>query len=189
MSSSVYGYLRGKKPKVYKQPLKEIKCTKCNQILHFSKFRKRNQQLVNEKKVYGIPAIDGSTRLSSCLKCEYNRFKLKYINNPIPQILSNAKIRAKKKNISFNLTSKYLMQIWPKNNKCPVFDFKFVSGTESGSGFKENRSPSLDRININKGYIEGNVVIVSRLANKIKTDATIDQIKKVYDFYKNIRIS
>ena len=49
---------------------------------------------------------------------------------------------------------------------------------------KHNFSPSLDRIIPKKGYVEGNVIIVSDLANRIKADATLDEIKKVVEFYR-----
>ena len=51
---------------------------------------------------------------------------------------------------------------------------------------KKNRdyAPSLDRIDPKKGYTKENTIVVSMLANRIKTDASIEQIGKVYKFYK-----
>lgn len=37
-------------------------------------------------------------------------------------------------------------------------------------------SPSLDRVDVGKGYIPGNVRVVSFKANKFKSDHTIDEI-------------
>ena len=37
-----------------------------------------------------------------------------------------------------------------------------------------------------KDYIKGNIVIVSNKANSIKTDAAIDEIRKVADFYEKL---
>lgn len=41
----------------------------------------------------------------------------------------------------------------------------------------------MDKIDPSRGYVKGNVIVVSGLANRIKTNATLEQIKKVYDFY------
>jgi hypothetical protein len=37
-----------------------------------------------------------------------------------------------------------------------------------------------------KGYTKENTIAVSMLANRIKTDASIEQIGKVYKFYKKL---
>jgi hypothetical protein len=44
----------------------------------------------------------------------------------------------------------------------------------------------MDRIDNSRGYVKGNVIIVSQLANRIKTSATPDQIITVGQFYKNL---
>ena len=38
----------------------------------------------------------------------------------------------------------------------------------------------------NKGYIKRNIVIINNKANRIKTYATVDEIRKVADFYKKL---
>lgn len=43
-------------------------------------------------------------------------------------------------------------------------------------------SPSLDRVNIDKGYIKGNIAVISNRANRIKSDATIEEIKALYEY-------
>ena len=58
---------------------------------------------------------------------------------------------------------------------------KLVGWTED-----TNYSPSFDRIYPKKGYVKGNIVIVSNKANRIKTDATVDEIRKVADFYEKL---
>ena len=51
--------------------------------------------------------------------------------------------------------------------------------------FAENRSEntvSFDRIDSNKGYVSGNVVVISWRANRIKNDGTADEHQKIADF-------
>ena len=57
---------------------------------------------------------------------------------------------------------------------CPVF------GVELGwdVGGLNGNSPSLDRIDSTKGYIKGNVMMISHLANSMKQNATPEQLKQ-----------
>lgn len=50
----------------------------------------------------------------------------------------------------------------------------------------KDAAPSLDRIVPALGYVRGNVVVVSFLANRIKTNATPAQIRAVADFYEQL---
>ena len=64
-----------------------------------------------------------------CKICESSLMKVKYEKNPIPQMLSNAKIRAKQKGVDFNLTSQYLKKIFPNFMRAikNIFLYTFVS--------------------------------------------------------------
>ena len=69
-------------------------------------------------------------------------------------------------------------------SKCPVLG---VDMEISKLGSKNNDlTPSIDRIDPKKGYVKGNIIVVSMRANRIKTDATIDEIRKVADFYEKL---
>ena len=45
-----------------------------------------------------------------------------------------------------------------------------------GDGKQGPNSPSIDRIDNSKGYVPGNVWIISQKANRIKSDATVEEI-------------
>jgi hypothetical protein len=62
---------------------------------------------------------------------------------------------------------------------CPVFGVKL----EVADGFVTDFSPTLDRIDNAKGYVPGNVMVVSWRANRLKADATFDELNRVSDFY------
>ena len=66
----------------------------------------------------------------------------------------------------------YVVQIKPV--QCPVFGKRFV---ERGVGFSK-WSPSIDKIDPRKGYVKGNIQVVSMLANCMKRDATPEQLKQ-----------
>jgi len=54
-------------------------------------------------------------------------------------------------------------------------------------GFKNNDlTKSIDRIDPRKGYVKDNIIVVSMRTNRIKTDATVDEIRRVADFYEKL---
>lgn len=61
---------------------------------------------------------------------------------------------------------------------CPILGIKLDYFSEK---MKED-SVSFDRIDSSKGYISGNVLVVSWRANRIKNDGTAEEHKKIYEF-------
>lgn len=64
--------------------------------------------------------------------------------------------------------------------KCPVLGIKLVMNV----GFGKNNSATVDRINPKKGYIKSNIAVISHMANRIKSNATSEEIKKTYQWLK-----
>jgi hypothetical protein len=93
----------------------------------------------------------------------------------------DAKKRAKRDGLAFDLTKEDILI--PAT--CPVFGFEFTHTP----GRRTDRSPSLDRINNERGYIRGNVIVVSWLANRLKSDATVEQLRIVVNFYGSCQTS
>lgn len=96
--------------------------------------------------------------------------------NPEANMIYGARERAKKLDVAFSITINDIHI--PET--CPVFGFPL----ERGTGQKQDNSPSLDRIDNTKGYIPGNIVVVSWLANRLKSNATVDQLKAIVAFYE-----
>jgi len=92
-------------------------------------------------------------------------------------MVSDAKRRAKKKNLDHNIDALYLESILTPS--CPYLDIEFRWHSQYGTGITNRpfpNSPSLDRIDNAKGYVKGNVIIVSHRANAIKRDATEQEL-------------
>ena len=96
------------------------------------------------------------------------------------------KKRSGEKNLEFDLDRQFLKDLYANMpDKCPILGIE-LKRPEIGSSGRTilDSSPSLDRINPKKGYTKDNVKIISNLANRIKQDATVDQIEKVWKYLK-----
>jgi hypothetical protein len=93
-------------------------------------------------------------------------------------MVKNARQRAKDKNLAFNIDNDYIRSITPSH--CPIFNTKLEWSVHRGNGHHSlPNSPSLDRIDPSKGYVKGNVWIISNRANTIKSDASHEELKLV----------
>lgn len=93
-------------------------------------------------------------------------------------MLSAAKKTAKLKGLDFNL----MVEDVSIPEVCPVLGLTLTRGT----GYRSDSSPSLDRVIPSRGYVKGNIVVVSMRANRIKNDATIAELKKITQFYSKL---
>lgn len=102
---------------------------------------------------------------------DYRRTKEGSIN----YLYKSAKSRSKKYNIIFNLELNDI--VIP--DMCPVLGIELVQG----DGVSFDGSPTVDRIIPELGYTKGNIIVVSMKANRIKNNSTLDELKKVYEYY------
>ena len=110
-----------------------------------------------------------SKTVTMCPACNTERVKS---SAPEAKMLRRAKERAKKFNMEFNLELNDISI--PPN--CPVLGFQLVvSKGRSGGAYN---SPALDRMDNAKGYIKGNVMVISHLANQMKASANKNQLVK-----------
>lgn len=95
--------------------------------------------------------------------------------------IARAKRRAKVKNLPYDLTTDHIHSIITDN--CPIFNIPFLF---SGNVTCCDNSPSIDRIDPKKGYVCGNVAIISVKANNIKNAYSSDDLMKVALWLKDI---
>lgn len=98
-----------------------------------------------------------------------------FLRSYIKHMLHSSKKRAEEKGIEFNISEEDI--IIPKI--CPILEVPLVIGTRDNYEY----SPSIDRIDNSKGYIKGNVMIISKKANSMKNSASLSELKM---FCKNI---
>lgn len=83
------------------------------------------------------------------------------------------KRKAKEKSLAFDLDAEYLESIW--TGICPISQYLIFTDLP-----KEHDSHAeLDRIIPSRGYVKGNVAWIERKYNRIKGQATIQELKEV----------
>jgi hypothetical protein len=102
--------------------------------------------------------------------------KVKFTNDPQHYLWYVARTRSRQNGAEFTITKEDI--IIPKI--CPILGLELVKG----NGYLPN-AMSLDRVNNEKGYIPGNVRVISRKANIMKSDLTIDLLEKIINYIKN----
>ena len=147
-------------------------CGECNQSLNLNKF-----SLIEKWN------INSGTR-DVCKKCSKTIQQTEKLNrdwkvDAAKLLYKNIKSRCKRIGREFSIELDDI--IIPK--KCPVFGFDLK---------REDRetwmcAPSVDRIDSSKGYIKGNITVVSRRANILKRDATVEELEQLFNYYKTLR--
>lgn len=87
------------------------------------------------------------------------------------RMLYTAKNRAKKKGLEFDLKPEDLF--FP--TFCPVLGIRLTLN----DGAPADSSPTLDRIDNTKGYVKGNVAVISHKANTMKGCGTAEEHEKI----------
>jgi hypothetical protein len=98
--------------------------------------------------------------------------------SPSLYLWRRAKERARVKGLAFSIE----VQDVVVPARCPVLG----CALSRGEGKFCPTSPTLDRIDSTKGYVKGNVVVVSWRANRLKSDATLDELRAIVRFYERL---
>ena len=112
-----------------------------------------------------------------CKECKKRLAKERRKDNYFVEYCRGKRSECNKKNIDFNLTPEYLESIW--TGCCPIFGTELYRAVD---GMGSSKSAHLDRLDPNKGYTIGNVAWISGRANRIKYDATIEELRAIADW-------
>jgi hypothetical protein len=91
-------------------------------------------------------------------------------------MLNAAKYRAKEEGVPFSLVHADI--VIPAT--CPVLGIPL----KRSEGKVSEGSPSLDKVIPALGYVRDNIVVVSNRANRIKNNASVDELERVAGFYR-----
>ena len=115
---------------------------------------------------------------SVCTTCRSKQHSAYYRKHPVIYLLNACRQRCRQQRLPYNLTKEDI--IIPEY--CPVLGVKLEHGTKP---FCDN-SPSIDRIYPEKGYIKGNVVVISWRANRLKSDASLKELEYVVNRLRSV---
>lgn len=94
------------------------------------------------------------------------------------ELCARARARGRKRGLVATIRPEDL--IWPTH--CPVLGIELDYPERYGqrrTAISQSNWPSLDRFDPNKGYVAGNVFVISMRANTLKSNATYEEILKV----------
>lgn len=128
--------------------------------------------------------VTGCERKTTCKPCsaarrEQERRDRVWQDDARDVLWKLSRARAKRNGIEYTITKQDI--VIPEY--CPVLGIKLHrEGRETWYA-----APSIDRIDNKLGYIPGNIVIVSRRANKLKNNASIEELVMLAEYYKQYK--
>lgn len=136
---------------------------------HYEKYKDKKKQYALENKEQ---IKEYKKKYYAERKITFREQQQEYYRDPVnraKRILWKARDRARRDGLEFDLTLEDI--VIPTH--CPYLGVELTH--ELGKGQLQSNS-SLDRKDSSKGYIKGNVEVISRLANSMKTNATQEQL-------------
>lgn len=143
-------------------------CVRCKELLPITSFYAMKQ---------GRRTIAGESRGSTCKTCACQQYK---DLDPRLKLYYGAKKRAGEIGVDFSLTPQDI--IIPE--RCPALglEIKDYTGCGKPDFHKHHDAATLDRIDNSQGYTANNIQVISKRANLLKKDATIQEIAGVFAY-------
>lgn len=140
-------------------------CKECDHLIHNTDEYRERRRIRRDERRKNEPGYLEKEKQSNLNTLISNKDSYK------KYLVRSAKQRAKLKGIPFNID--YTDFDIPEY--CPLLNIKLVK--HIGDKEKYEDSPSLDRIIPKLGYIKGNVWIISNRANRIKNNASLEELE------------
>lgn len=110
-----------------------------------------------------------------------DRDRYRAMDNTMPHQFRQRKNQAIKKGIPFTVELDDLEQ----PEYCPVLGLKlnYAWGGKNGKATDPCKA-TIDKLDPSKGYVPGNIFIISWRANKLKSDMTLNELEKILTYMK-----
>jgi len=143
---------------------------------------KKCKQCCKEKAQERYRLLTDEEKKSKHNTPERRKYYIKYAHlHPEKYMMASIRGRAKDRGIECTIQESDI--VIPET--CPYLGIKLLAQTSQGNGKGKTlpNSASVDRIDPTKGYVQGNIQVISHLANRMKSNATLDQL---LEFSKNV---
>lgn len=142
---------------------RKVKNYRCVQCAREAASRDREKNPERQRDWYKKNAGTHSARQN-----EWRKRKTQ-TDDPIYMKMNSIRCRCRQNNIPFNLTNRYVQDLYEANPICPIFGVRMLLPTEEGP---LDWRMSVDRIDPKGGYVMDNIALISYRANKLKNDET-----------------
>ena len=113
-----------------------------------------------------------------CKTCNTERVKSQSV---VMKMHRRAKVRAKNKSIEFSIEPSDITI----PDVCPILGIELFCTSGRSGAFRN--SPSLDKIDPNRGYTKDNIWVISQMANTMKSNASIEDLKKFAEWISTLQ--
>jgi hypothetical protein len=139
---------------------------------HRAYYRKNRKRILLSSRLKYAADSSLRNRKSRYRKSWWDRLK-RDLNSKAwkTQVLRRARYRARELRVPFNLS----VGDFSVPKICPILGLRI----RVARGRHDDRSPALDRIIPRKGYVRGNVMVISQRANVLKRDASLEELEKL----------
>lgn len=142
----------------------KAKCSKCFVVKPLSEF-----YTTMHKTYYA--------HCNTCHMALTRKIRNRSVESQFRYRMSSIKSRCKKTNQPMNITAGHLIDLWDRQRGlCFYTDIALTIGGDVGK--RPSNGASIDKIDPQKGYIIGNVVIAAERVNKIKHDISLREMRE-----------
>ena len=131
------------------------------------------RRLCRERNLVGQSTWRGRARFKKEFIKSFAKTPMKEQLKLAKVLVNTSKSNARIKNLEFSLESQDLI---PLPAVCPVLKIPLQYYVLVDEEFNVDQKPSLDRIDNSKGYTKDNVQVISWRANRLKNDATLNEL-------------
>lgn len=107
----------------------------------------------------------------------YKRKKQWRADRPWTSLVASARQRAKRKGTPFDLDNEWAKARW--TGRCELTNIEFESGLGKGRSGPRMLSPSIDKIDPDKGYVKDNCRFVLHCVNTAKGTGTDEDLMRI----------